>query len=184
LDVAGVPTSERSAALATELGIRLLTVAEVNELDVAFDGADEVAPDVSLVKGKGGAMLRERVVASLARRFVVLVTPDKLVQALGEKCPLPVEVVPFALPAVRRSLASFGAVVDRTGPGGAAYLTDNGNPVLDVAPAGGVWRDPRAVDARIRALPGVVDTGFFFGMTSLVLVGEGGKARAITPSAA
>lgn len=181
VDVTCVPTSERSDALAKELGIRVVTLEDVTALDVAFDGADEVAPDASLVKGKGGAMLRERVVAKLAARFVVLVTPDKLVTALGEKCPLPVEVVPFALPAVRRELERFGDPVLRKS-GGEAYRTDNGNAVLDLAPIGGRFEDPKKVDAEVRALPGVVDTGFFFGLTSLVLVGEAGSAREITPA--
>jgi ribose 5-phosphate isomerase A len=177
--VSGVPTSERSAKLARELGITLVGLAETSRLDVAFDGADEVAPDLALVKGKGGAMLRERVVAALADRFVVLVTPDKLVDELGRKCPLPVEVVPFAFEPVRRSLAAFGEVVVRAGAA-EPYRTDNGNPVLDVTPAGGRWASPKDADRAIRALPGVVDTGFFFDMASLVLVGEGGRARELT----
>jgi ribose 5-phosphate isomerase A len=181
LDVVGIPTSERSDALARELGIRVSSFEHVPSLDLAFDGADEVASDLSLVKGKGGAMLRERVVAALAARFVVLVTPDKLVGALGEKCPLPVEVVPFALAPVRRRLEQLGNVVERATSAGAPYRTDNGNAVLDVSPASGTWSSPRESDALIRALPGVVDTGFFFAMASLVLVGEGGAAREIRP---
>ncbi len=180
LRVSGVPTSERSAKLARDLGITLLGLAEAPRLDVAFDGADEVAPDLALVKGKGGAMLRERVVAALAERFVVLVTPDKLVSSLGEKCPLPVEVVPFALEPVRRRLSAFGEVALRAGAG-EPYRTDNGNPVLDVTPSEGRWASPGEADRAIRALPGVVDTGFFFGMATLVLVGEGGRARELTP---
>lgn len=181
LSVVGVPTSDRSEALAKQLGIAIATLEETPGLDVAFDGADEVAPDLGLVKGKGGAMLRERVVAKLADRFVVLVTPDKLVGALGEKCPLPVEVVPFAIHSVRRSLETLGTVVDRRAADGGSYRTDNGNPVLDVTPKGGRWTVPVDADRAIRAMPGVVDTGFFFGMASLVLVGEGGRARELSP---
>ncbi|MBL9024011.1 MAG: ribose 5-phosphate isomerase A [Myxococcales bacterium] len=179
LDVVGIPTSERSDALARELGIRVTSFEHVPRLDLAFDGADEVASDLSLVKGKGGAMLRERVVAALAERFIVLVTPDKLVGALGEKCPLPVEVVPFALVPVRRRLEQLGTVALRVTSAGSPYRTDNGNAVLDVSPASGTWSAPRESDALIRALPGVVDTGFFFAMASLVLVGEGGAAREV-----
>jgi ribose 5-phosphate isomerase A len=179
LRVSGVPTSERSAKLAGELGISLVGFDLASRLDVAFDGADEVAPDLSLVKGKGGAMLRERVVAALADRFVVLVTPDKLVASLGAKCPLPVEVVPFALEPVRRSLARWGDAVLRAGAG-EPYRTDNGNVVFDVNPTGARWALPQDADRAIRALPGVVDTGFFFEMASLVLVGEGGRARELT----
>jgi ribose 5-phosphate isomerase A len=103
LVVVGVATSERSAELAAEVGIAVEPLSPEVGLDLAFDGADEVAPDLSLTKGLGGAMLRERVVATDARRFLVLVTPEKLVQRLGERSPLPIEVVPFALPSVERA---------------------------------------------------------------------------------
>ncbi len=182
LRVVGVPTSERSAALARELGIALGTLSEIDALDVAFDGADEVAPDASLTKGRGGAMLRERVVAAAARRFVVLVTPDKIVAGLGEKCPLPVEVVPFAVASAARRLAGIGGVVRRRDGAGGIYTTDNGNEVLDLDPPGAAWEDPRRVDRLVRSVPGVVDTGFFFDAASLVLVGDPSAVREITPS--
>lgn len=182
LRVRGVPTSVRSERLAREVGIAVTSLDEVEHLDAAFDGADEVAPDLGLIKGLGGAHLRERVVATAARRFVVLVTPEKLVPKLGTKSPVPVEVVLFALAPVTRALERLGAVVARrTAAGGAPFTTDNGNPILDARFA--PMDDPAAIDARIRAVPGVIDTGLFLGIAERVLVGEGGAARELVRGA-
>ncbi len=182
LDVVGVPTSRRSEALAVEVGVRTVTLSDVDGLDVAFDGADEVAPDLALIKGLGGAHLRERVVAREARRLVILVTPEKLVAELGELAPIPVEVVEFALTTARRRLLSDvpGATevtrrLDRVT--GDPFVTDNGHPILDVAIR--PTSDPASVDAAIRRIPGVVDDGFFLGMADLVLVGDPGGVREI-----
>ncbi|MFO0548956.1 MAG: ribose-5-phosphate isomerase RpiA [Polyangiaceae bacterium] len=193
LSVTGVATSERSAALAKEEGIRVVSLADdalqiptrgswAPALDVAFDGADEVAPDGSLTKGLGGAMLRERVVATEASRFVVLVTPEKLVERLGTRSPLPIEIVEFALASATRRLSELGRPVLRKTAAGEVYRTDNGNPVVDLhATESAGWADPRALDRRVRALPGVVDTGFFFDLTKLVLVGGPDAVREIVP---
>ncbi|HHH31526.1 MAG TPA: ribose-5-phosphate isomerase RpiA [Polyangiaceae bacterium] len=169
LDVVGVPTSERSDALARELGIPLATLAEVNELDLAFDGADEVTPDLDLTKGLGGALLRERVVAHCAKRFVILVTPEKRVDKLASRTHIPIEVVPFAGPVVERGLLALGGKPSvRQGDDG-PYHTDNGNLILDTTLE--PLDDARAVDAAIRAIPGVVDTGLFLDMADEVLIG-------------
>jgi ribose 5-phosphate isomerase A len=180
LEILGVPTSRRSETLARELGIPLGSLDTIEALDIAFDGADEVAPDLSLIKGLGGAMLRERVVAGAAARFVVLVTEEKLVTRLGERAPLPIEVVGFALPTVRRALAAVGLVANVREAGGVEFLTDNGHPILDARLPDGI--EPRGLDARIRALPGVVDTGFFFDRASSVLVGAAGAVRVLESS--
>ncbi len=181
LSVVAVTTSERSEALARQVGIATKTLADVDSLDVAFDGADEVAPDLSLVKGLGGALLRERVVAREAGRFVVLVTPEKLVKKLGERAPIPVEVVPFAIAPVTRRLVSLGpvkSVARRLAKGDTGhpwFVTDNGNAIIDVA----IEPTDRAgeVDGAFRAIAGVVDVGFFLGMADLVLIGEPGEVR-------
>lgn len=180
LATVGVPTSQRSERLARELGIPLGSLETIEALDLAFDGADEVAPDLSLIKGLGGAMLRERVVAAAAARFIVLVTEEKLVTRLGERSPLPIEVVGFALPTVRRALEAVGLVTTVRQVGGADFITDNGHPVLDARLPEGI--EPRALDARIRALPGVVDTGFFFDRASSVIVGSAGAVRVLEAS--
>jgi ribose 5-phosphate isomerase A len=176
LEVRGVATSQRSEDLANSLGISLASIDALPELDLAFDGADEFTDGLELTKGLGGALLRERVVAASAARFVVLVTPEKRVERLGTRAPIPVEVVPFAVGSVERGLRRLGAepTLRRAGDG-SVYLTDNGNPILDarVAPIA----DPRVLHAAIRALPGAIDTGLFLGMADVVLVGADSVER-------
>lgn len=183
LEVVGVATSERSEALARQVGVKTTSLASVDSLDVAFDGADEVAPDLSLVKGLGGAHLRERVVAREAGRFVVLVTPEKLVKQLGERAPIPIEVVPFAVGPAQRRLAQLAPVtgVSRRMVKGenVPFVTDNGNAMLDAAIT--PTDRPAEVDAAFRAIAGVVDVGFFLGMADLVLIGEAGQVRELKP---
>jgi len=170
LKVSGVATSQRSDALARSLGITLATIDELPELDLAFDGADEFTEGLELTKGLGGALLRERVVASAAARFIVLVTPEKCVERLGTRAPIPVEVVPFAVGAVERGLRRLGAEPTlRRAADGSVYRTDNGNPILDARVAPIV--SPRELHAAIRELPGAIDTGLFLGMADVVLVG-------------
>jgi len=157
--VRGVPVSEATAQLAEELGIPLVGLEA--EIDVTVDGADEVDPDLNLIKGYGGALLRERVVAAASRRQVILVERDKLVPRLGSRRRLPVEVVPFALPLCRRRLAA----------GERPFVTDNGNVILDCVV--GSIADPPGLERALRAVPGVVDTGLFLGTADTVLVADG-----------
>ncbi len=172
LDVAGVPTSEATAAYCRELGIRLLSPAEVDVLDLAIDGADELDRTLTATKGGGGALLREKVVATMAERFVLIATTDKLVERLADTFPLPVEVVPFAVGPVERSLRSRGyEVLLRTAGGGPAVVTDNGNHLLDLRLAGGL-EDPAVEDLRITTLPGVVTTGLFVDLAGLALLAD------------
>jgi ribose 5-phosphate isomerase A len=175
LTVTGVPTSEASASLARRLGISLID--EPVALDVAVDGADEVDPRLDLIKGYGGALVREKVVAAAARRFIVLVGADKLVPALGTRGRLPIEVVPFAAPFCRRRLAELNYTPVLRAKDGAAVVTDNGNLILDCAV--GSIPDPAALDSTLRAIPGVVGTGLFVGMAHAVMVWDGGRARTL-----
>lgn len=171
LRVRGVPTSMRSDELARRMNIEIASLESVTGIDVAFDGADEVTPDLSLTKGLGGALLRERVVAFEAARFVVLVTPEKLVPKLGTRAPIPIEVVPFAAPTITRRLSMLGgAPVLRKKQGDFPYQTDNQNWILDTS--FGPIDDPTTLDASIRRIPGVVDNGMFLDMAHVVLVGE------------
>lgn len=182
LAVTGVPTSDRSEKLAREVGIPL-EVLDARPLDLAFDGADEVAPDGALTKGLGGAMLRERVVAAHAARFIVLVTPEKLVARLGARSPLPVEVVPFAAEvALAKLLLVSPRAAFRVRDDGSRFLTDNGNQVIHLPAPDGGWEDPQATDRRVRAVPGVVDTGFFFGLASLIVIGSASGVDTQTPA--
>jgi ribose 5-phosphate isomerase A len=176
LAVRGVPTSETSASLARSLGIPL--VDEPVVLDVAVDGADEVDPRLDLIKGFGAALLREKIVAAAARRFIVLVGHDKLVPTLGARGRLPVEVVPFGLAFAQRRLTELGhPPVVRTNDG-ALVVTDNGNLILDAAVR--AIADPAGLDASVRAIPGVVGTGLFVGLAHAAMVWDGGRARTLT----
>lgn len=174
LRVRGVPTSDASAELARKLNIPLVTLEDVAELDIAFDGADEVDPQLNLIKGYGGALVREKIVAASARRFVVLVTPEKLVARLGARGRLPVEVVPFAVPLCRRALGKMGLAPEVRVQGAEPFITDNGNVILDCRCQG--LPDPDGVELAIRRLPGVVGTGLFLNMAHTVLVQEADRA--------
>ena len=180
LDVRGVPTSETTARLARQLGIKLVSLDDVDAVDVAVDGADEVDPGSDLIKGYGGALLRERVVASVARRFVILVGAEKLVPVLGSRGRLPVEVVPFAAATARRRLETLGYPSDVRVADGQPVVTDNGNLLLDCRL--GAMKDPRAVEAGVRAIPGVAATGLFLDMRPTVLVWDSGRCRTLRPA--
>ena len=177
-DVSGVPTSEATAALCTRLGVPLTTLAETPELDVVIDGADEVDPDLNLIKGLGGAHLREKVVASAGRAMIVVADESKLVAHLGERAPLPVEVVEFALPVCERALRGLGwEPTRRPVAGGGPFVTDEGNAILDCRRAD--WADPVSLAAAVKAVPGVVEHGFFLGMATAVVVGTAGGVRVL-----
>jgi ribose 5-phosphate isomerase A len=175
LRVVGVPTSEASAALARDAGIPIVELGE-DPLDLTVDGADEVAPDLDLVKGWGGALVRERIVAAASRRQVILVGTDKLVQGLGERGRVPLEVIPMAGRLVMREVRRLSLVPTlRTGRNGSRpFLSDNGNVIVDCAPpaALGDGRAARELERALLAIAGVVDTGLFLGTADRVLVGH------------
>jgi ribose 5-phosphate isomerase A len=173
LHIRGVPTSNGSADLAKQLGLTLVTLDDVSHLDVTVDGADEVDPNLNLIKGYGRAHVREKVVAFASRRLVILVGPDgveeKLVPVLGTRGKLPIEVLAFALPVVRGKLEELGiAATPLTAPDGTPVRSDNGNPILtgQVGPL----TDPAGLDRQLTAIPGVVGTGLFIGMADTVIV--------------
>jgi len=171
LNVHGVPTSDDTAALARELGVPLMTLAEARTLDLTVDGADEVEPDLDLIKGYGRAMVREKIVAASSRRLIILVGEEKLVRRLGTRGKLPVEVVPYALPLCERQMAGLGLSPVLWAERNRPFLTDNGNYILDCAV--GPIAEPARLESELRAIPGVVGTGLFLGMADTVLVGEG-----------
>lgn len=176
LDVVGVPTSFAAERLAREYRIPLVTLDDVDALDLALDGADEVfvAGDgaIHLIKGRGAAHTREKVVAAQARRFVVLADPSKRVERLGAKMPVPVEVLPMAAAPVERALRALGAEPElrmgqrKDGP----VVTDQGFWIFDAQFE--AIHDPVALDRALLAVPGVLDHGLFLGMATEVLVGE------------
>jgi ribose 5-phosphate isomerase A len=174
LSVTCAATSEATARQARAAGLRVVDLDEAGALDMSVDGADEVAPNLDLVKGRGGAFVRERIVAAASRRQVIVVGPEKLVSALGETGPIPVEVIPMALGLCTRRLDALGMrSTIRVGRDGQRFVSDNGNLVIDVAPPAPL-SDPagaRAFAAALRAIPGIVDTGLFLATAEVVLVG-------------
>ena len=180
LQVVGVPSSRATEAAAIRLGIPLTTLAEHPVLDLTIDGADEVDPALNLIKGGGGALLREKVLAGASRHLVIVVDDSKLVRRLGERFALPVEVAPFALPVVVPALADLQPTPRQRE--GQPVTTDNGNLILDLHT--GPLADPAALAARLKGLTGVVDHGLFLGMTSRVVVGRaGGRTTLHEPGA-
>ena len=172
LQIVGTPTSFAAERLARQHGVPLATLDELDTLDIAFDGADEVSPGLDLIKGRGAAHTREKVVASLAARFVVLVDPSKLVPQLGTRMPVPVEVLPMAATPVMRALERLGArPVLRMGQSkDGPVVSDQGFWIID-AHFDGI-DNPATLDRALLALPGVLDHGLFIGMATDVLVGE------------
>ena len=170
LHVYGVGTSAETERFAMEQDIPLLTFDQTHELDVTVDGADEVDPHLNLIKGYGRALVREKVVAAASRQLIILVGEEKLVSELGSRGKLPVEVIPFALPLCERRLQELGLKATLCRRNLELFVTDNGNYILDCAiePIG----DPPALEAQIRAIPGVVGTGLFLDMADIVLVGN------------
>jgi ribose 5-phosphate isomerase A len=178
-DVRGVPTSRHTEARCEELGIPLLDLHEAGELDIAVDGADEVDPELELIKGMGGALLREKMVASAARRFVVIVDESKVVRRLGSLSPLPVEVVRFGWRTHLSFFADLGAdPVPRESADGELYVTDNGNYVVDLTFPGAI-DDPPELDDLLKARAGVVESGLFLNMAHRVHVGGDDGVRTL-----
>jgi ribose 5-phosphate isomerase A len=168
LRVRGIPTSREAAGLAAQASIPLSSFEETDTIDVAVDGADEVDPQCNLIKGYGGALVREKIVAAASGRLVILVGPEKVVPVLGSHGVLPVEVVPFGLAPCRRRLLALGFASEPRMHEGRIFLSDNGNYVVDckILPLD----KPADVEQAIRAIPGVVSTGLFLGMARTVLI--------------
>jgi len=172
-DIVGVTTSFQGEVLASQLGIPLRSLAAVERIDLAIDGADEVDPAFQLIKGGGACHVQEKLVASLAKRFVVVVDSTKIVERLNLDFQLPVEVIPSAWTQVQNTLANLGGnaqlrmAVRKAGP----VITDQGNLVLDVSFDGGI-SDPENLEKRINNIPGVLENGLFVNIADEVLVGE------------
>ncbi|MCY4613632.1 MAG: ribose-5-phosphate isomerase RpiA [Nitrospira sp.] len=170
LRVHGVPTSRETAELARELQIPLLPEQAEWTLDVAVDGADQVDPHFQLIKGGGGALLREKIVATAARTFIVLVDPTKCVPVLGKPMPVPVEVTPFGWPQAAKQLQALGGVPTLREKQGTAFETDGGHYILDFLVDS--IPDPGQLEARLNGIPGVVENGLFINRTSTLIIGS------------
>lgn len=176
MTVRGVPTSRATAELAASLGIPIVTEL-IGQIDLAVDGADEVDPALNLIKGAGGAMTREKLVAASSKRFVVVVDESKLVKRLGVGV-LPVEVLPFLWRSTAERLLAIGVSLVVRGGEDAPYVTDNGNLVLDLTFEGGI-SNAAAFDGELKRITGVVEHGLFVGMTDTVIVAGAEGPRAI-----
>jgi ribose 5-phosphate isomerase A len=177
LHVYGVPTSDETERLAMKEDIPLLTLAQAGTLDLTVDGADEVDPNLDLIKGYGRALVREKIVAASSRRLIILVGEEKLVPGLGSRGKLPVEVTPFALPLCERRLSALGCRPLPYLQAGGLFATDNCNHILDcqIDPIS----DATELELDIRAIPGVVGTGLFLGLADTVLIGNRSDFRMI-----
>ena len=186
LDIVAVPTSQATRADAERCGIALTTLDETPELDLTVDGADEVAPDLSLIKGGGGALLREKIVAAASARMIVIADESKWVATLG-RFPLPIEVAPFGFAATRRAVEKAIAAVQgsrpltlRQGKDGHAFVTDGGHWIIDAA----LDRidDPQAMAHALAAVPGVMEHGLFIGLAQMVILARSDGVKIVERS--
>jgi ribose 5-phosphate isomerase A len=183
LRVVGVPTSEATRADAARLGVPLTTLEETPELDLTIDGADEIAPDLTVIKGGGGALLREKIVAAASARMIVIADESKWVPTLG-RFALPIEVMPFGLGATRRAIEQAVAAAGCSGPmqvrkgkDGHPFVTDGGHWIVDAAL--GRIPDPRALALRLSQIPGVVEHGLFIDLVKVAILAGSGGVRVI-----
>ncbi len=167
-DVVGVPTSEATAALARAEGVPLATLDACPVLNLTIDGADEIDPELHVIKGLGGALLREKIVAAASHALTIVADTTKIVQQLGTRAPLPVEVVPFAVAPVRARLANLGCETSIRHSGDAPFFTDERNLIVDCRWPG--ISDPFALDRALHSIPGVVEHGMFLGMAGRALI--------------
>jgi ribose 5-phosphate isomerase A len=177
LNVLGIPTSEASRQLAEEVGVSLTSLKEHPEIDVTVDGADEVSPALDLIKGLGGALVREKIVAHASKRVIIVVDDSKMVTQLGTRAPIPVEVVPFAVDSVMLKLVRWKGSVKIREKNGRPFVSDNGNTILD-------WQhdaiyDPGGVETKLKSITGVVDSGIFSNVAAMVIVAGGSSIRKI-----
>jgi ribose 5-phosphate isomerase A len=183
LDVIGVPTSEATRADAIRCGIALTTLDEVDRLDLTVDGADEIDPSLNLIKGGGGALLREKIVAAASDRMIVIADDTKWVEALG-RFPLPIEVIPFGLRATQRAIGEAfaecgvsGPMVVRKGKDGHVFVTDEGHWIVD-ARLGRISDAPKLAGS-LASIPGVVEHGLFIGLASIAMLAGSEGIRVI-----
>lgn len=177
-DVLGVATSRQAASEAVEAGVPLTTLNEHHPLNLTVDGADQIDVELNAIKGGGGALLREKVVASASESYILVADETKMTEGLGEGCPLPVEVLPFALRPVLQRIGDLGAKAQaRSGSGKVGpVVTDNGNVIIDAD--FGAIDDPRELETQLKAIPGVLETGLFLGYADTAYIGvEGGVKR-------
>lgn len=176
LQIMGIPSSHQAFQLAVQHGIQITTLDEHPVIDITIDGADQVTPELYLIKGMGAALLREKIVATASKYNIVIVDKSKRVNTLGENNQaVPIEVLPFALSLVEKKIASLGGnAIVREGKGKLGpIITDNGNIITDVN--FGLIQNPQELSVKVKSIPGVVETGFFVGLTDLVYIATESK---------
>jgi ribose 5-phosphate isomerase A len=178
LHVLGIPTSEASRILAGEVGVSLTTLKEHPEIDVTVDGADEVSLELDLIKGLGGALVREKIVAHASKRVIIVVDDSKMVARLGTRAPIPVEVVPFAADSVMLQLVRWNGSVKIRERDGRPFVSDNGNTIVDWQY--GAIDDPHGVEMKLKSITGVVDSGIFSKVAARVIVADTASIRKIS----
>ncbi|UCH32817.1 MAG: ribose 5-phosphate isomerase A [Candidatus Bathyarchaeota archaeon] len=172
LNIVGVPTSYQASQIATKYGIPLTTLDENPQLDITLDGADQIDNDLNMIKGMGGALTKEKIVASASRMNIIMVDETKLTEKLGINQPVPIEVIPFALPLVQQKLRHLGSnpilreAKKKLGP----VITDNGNLILDVD--FGPIDNPKELNQILKVIPGIVETGLFLELADIIYVGR------------
>ena len=173
LKIVGIPTSDQTTGLARAVGIPLTTLDEHPGIDITLDGADEIDPRLNLIKGGGGALLREKIIASVTKKMVVVADSGKVVPQLG-KFPLPVEIIGFAQTVLEKKIAALGAATKlRVKADGKPYVTDEGHHILDCSFE--TISDPPALAQELNAMPGVVEHGLFIGLAKLAIIGREGR---------
>jgi ribose 5-phosphate isomerase A len=175
-NIVGIPTSESTARHAREWGIPLGTLEEYPQVDLTIDGADEVDPHLDVIKGLGGCLLREKIVAHATRKEIIVVDESKLVERLGTRAPVPVEVIRFGWRNTEKSLAETGARTTLRLSNGVPFITDEGNYILDCHYESGI-EDPAALASTLNSIPGVVENGLFLNMVKVVIVASVGGVR-------
>jgi len=175
LKMVGIPTSDATAELARKLAIPLTRLEEHPEIDITIDGADEIDPQLCLIKGGGGALLREKIIATASKKMIVVADSSKTVPVLG-KFPLPVEIIPFARAVIERKITSLGATTKlRVQSDGTPFVTDEGHHILDCSFE--TIADPPALGRALDETPGVVEHGLFIGLATMALVGRGDRVE-------
>ncbi|MEE6451034.1 ribose-5-phosphate isomerase RpiA [Gottfriedia acidiceleris] len=166
LNIKGIPTSIQTEKLAKEVGIQLVNFSKIEQIDIAIDGADEINPNFELIKGGGGALLREKIIAKAAETFIVVADPTKMVERLG-KFRLPVEVIPFGMEMTMKQIKAIGLSPELRLNGATPFITDNGNYIFDCGIPDHIQAE--IVERELNLIPGVVENGLFVGMTDLVI---------------
>jgi len=178
IEIIGIPTSKRSESVGKDSGIKVSSLDEHDVIDITIDGADEVDPNLDMIKGLGGALLREKLVAKATLNEIIVADESKMVHQLGTKAPLPVEVIQFSNVHIGRKISSLGCIPKLRKMNGEPYITDNGNCILDCSFEKGIT-DANELDEKMKSIPGIVETGLFIAIADVVIIGNANGVRTL-----